>query len=463
MNERKEVMVLEPEMLKEFLKETKVMCAHMVDKKGIVRFINKSYLNVLGKEEKEVIGCHIDKITPGSRTLTVIKTGKAIIGYNWVVNGYHMLASATPIIRNGKRKGSFAYSIFMDIWDAKNIIDNLTMELKMYQNEVHNIYAARYTFDQIIGEAQSIIDMKCLAEKAAFHPSITILINGESGTGKELLAHAIHSASRRNSMPFIRVNCAAIPENLLEAELFGYEEGSFTGARKGGSTGKLELAHGGTVFLDEIGEMSPAMQSKLLVFLQEREFERVGSHKPIRVDVRVIAATNRNLEDMIIKGEFREDLYYRLNVLKLVIPPLRERMEDLPLLIDYFLPVVNKDLKTNISEISTGAMELLSNYSWPGNVREVVNVLQKAVLLADLDGSQTITPRQLSFVKIGDKKTNHLVSGTLKERMENFEKQQLVRVLKETNYNKTKAAAILDMDLSWLYKKIKRYGLVASR
>lgn len=451
--------MLESEVVKDFLFETNAMCAHIIDQNGIVKFINKTYLEILGKKEEEVIDHPIGDITPETRSLSVIKTGKAVIGYNWTVNNHNMIASSIPLIQKGKLKGCFSYSVFMDIWDAKNIVDNLTQQLNMYRDEVHSVYSSRYSFDDIIGQAANIIDMKSLAHKAALHPSITVLINGESGTGKELFAHAIHSASCRKKMPFIRVNCAAIPENLLEAELFGYEEGSFTGARKGGSTGKFELAHGGTIFLDEIGEMPLTMQSKLLVFLQEREFERLGSHRPVRVNVRVIAATNKDLAEMIRQQKFREDLYYRLNVLSLKIPPLRERIADLPLLVKHLLLEINKDLKTKVSEMSVGAMDLISKYHWPGNVRELHNVLQRGIILADLDGCRIITREHLYFMKIDSEKTGFVSASTLKERVRDYEKQILTKVLKETNYNKTKTAEILDMDLSWLYKKIKRYGL----
>ena len=450
---------MEPGLLVSDVLDTNAMTALIVCKNGTVAFINKTYLDILEKKEEEVVGKYIGDITPETRTLTVIKTGKAIVGYNWSVHGYNMIACSVPLIRNGKLVGCFAYSLFMDIWDAKDVVDNLMTELNMYRDEVRNLHSARYTFAEIIGQAPNIQDVKILAQKAALHPSITVLINGESGTGKELFAHSIHRASSRSRMSFIRVNCAAIPENILEAELFGYEEGAFTGARKGGSPGKFELANGGTIFLDEIGEMSLAMQSKLLVFLQEREFERLGSHHPIRVNVRVIAATNRNLEQMISQEKFREDLYYRLNVLSLEIPPLREHIEDIPLLVNYLIPKLNVDLKTNVTSMSDEAVNLISKYNWPGNIRELINVLQRAIILADMGDYDTITTKQLCFMKVKYECGNPASSNTLKSLIKDYERQILVKVLEETNYNKTKAADILDIDLSWLYKKVKQHGL----
>ena len=454
---------MESSLLASEILDTSGMTALIVNKLGEVAFINKTYLHILGKTEEEVLGKYIGDITPESQTLKVIKTGKALVGYNWSVNGYTMIACAMPLIREGELVGCFAYSLFMDILEAQGLVDSIMTELNMYKDEVRNLHAARYSFEDIIGHSPNIMEIKCLAQSAALHPSITVLISGESGTGKELFAQSIHGASSRSRMPFIRVNCAAIPEHLLEAELFGYEEGAFTGARKGGSPGKFELAHGGTIFLDEIGEMSMAMQSKLLVFLQEREFERLGGHKTIRVNVRVIAATNRNLEEMVNQKKFREDLFYRLNVLTLEIPPLRERVEDIPLFVDHFIPKLNIELTTNVTGMSDEAVELISKHVWPGNVRELVNVLQRATLLADMGTYPIISTRQLRFMKIKNENENEDLkdSKTLKSLVRNYEKQVLVQALAETNHNKSKTADILDIDVSSLYKKLKQYGLTA--
>lgn len=439
--------------------DTNAMTALIVSKDGTIEYMNKTYQYILGKREEEVIGKYIGDITPESRTLNVIKNGKAIVGYNWSINGYTMIACALPLIRNDEVCGCFAYSLFMDVLEAQDLVENMMRELNMYREEVRNLHAARYSFADIIGRTPVIDEIKSLAKKAAEHPSITVLINGESGTGKELFAQAIHGVSNRSRMPFIRVNCAAIPEHLLEAELFGYEEGAFTGAKKGGSPGKFEIAHGGTIFLDEIGEMSLAMQSKLLVFLQEREFERLGGHKTVRVNVRVVAATNRNLEEMISQKLFREDLFYRLNVLALEIPPLRERIQDIPLIVDYFMPQLNLELKTRVSSISDEALAMLSQYNWPGNIRELVNTLQRAMLLADMGNYPTITTKQLRFMKVANPGEKTIASNTLKSLMRDYEKNILVQALAETKNNKAMAADILDIDVSSLYKKMKQYGL----
>ncbi|HWP96886.1 MAG TPA: sigma 54-interacting transcriptional regulator [Syntrophomonadaceae bacterium] len=439
--------------------ENPTICAMLVDQTGRVVFINNTYLGILGKSEDDLVGSYIGDITPDTRTLIVIRTGKAIVGYNWFINGYKMIASALPVIKNGSIVGCFAYSLFMDIWDAKNLAENLMFELNMYKDEVRNFYSARYSFRDIIGDAQPIQNVKFLAQQAALHATTTVLITGESGTGKELFAQAIHNCSKRSSFPFVRVNCAAIPENLLEAELFGYVEGAFTGARKGGSPGKFELANGGTVFLDEIGEMSLAMQGKLLVVLQEREFERLGSHQPIRVNVRVIAATNRDLEGMVEEHRFREDLYYRLNVLRLEVPPLRARTEDIPSLVKNLVPRLNANLGTSVHGASDRALDLMRKYGWPGNIRELENILERAMILADMERSNSIMSKHLAFMKCKMDYQCAPSSGSLKKVMDDYEKHFIAKVMEENGYDKLQASRALDIDVSWLYKKLKKYGI----
>jgi transcriptional regulator with PAS, ATPase and Fis domain len=301
--------------------------------------------------------------------------------------------------------------------------------------------------------------VKFLARQAALHSTTTVLLTGESGTGKELLAQAIHSCSIRSSLPFVRVNCAAIPENLLEAELFGYAEGAFTGARKGGNPGKFELANGGTVFLDEIAEMSPSMQSKLLVVLQEREFERLGGRSPIQVNVRVIAATNRNLENMVASNRFREDLYYRLNVLRLEVPPLREHSEDIPALVKTLICKQNVNLRTTVVGAAGDTLDLLRKYSWPGNVRELENVLERAMILADMERASDIAPKHLAFMrgKLDYQYTS--AKRSLKAVTDEAERRLIIKVLDDCGYDKLRAAQVMEIDVSGLYKKLKKYGI----
>jgi len=287
-----------------------------------------------------------------------------------------------------------------------------------------------------------------------------VLIRGESGTGKELLAHAIHNLSPRRSCPFVKVNCAAVPENLLESELFGYEEGAFTGAKKGGKPGKFEQAHGGTIFLDEIGDMPLKMQVKILRVLQEKEVERLGSTKTINVDVRVIAATNRNLERLINERKFREDLFYRLNVVNLEIPPLRERKEDIPLLADFLVKKLCKSLGIGEKNISQSTYNVLLRYKWPGNVRELENALERALNVIDSD---IIQPEHLPYYI--RQSGNSLKDGVfnLKSIVEETEKETIKRALNADGGSSLEAAKLLGISKSTFYDKLAKYGIKCFR
>jgi transcriptional regulator with PAS, ATPase and Fis domain len=288
------------------------------------------------------------------------------------------------------------------------------------------------------------------------HTQSTVLIRGESGTGKELFAQAMYVESRRNGGPFIKVNCAAVPENLLESELFGYKEGAFTGAKKGGQVGKFELAHKGVIFLDEIGDMSLNMQAKLLRVLQEKEIERLGDAKPRHVDVRVIAATNRNLEEMIGRGEFREDLYYRINVVTLNIPPLREREGDLDMLISYFIEKFNRQFGIRVEGVDGESRQLLLNHRWPGNVRELENVVERAFNL--LEGN-VIEREHLPLYLQNARKHGKIHQGGLPKMIDEIEKEAILDTLERCAGNKLQAAESLGISRAGLYKKMKRYNL----
>jgi transcriptional regulator with PAS, ATPase and Fis domain len=283
----------------------------------------------------------------------------------------------------------------------------------------------------------------------------TLLIQGESGTGKELLARAIHQSSNRKGHAFIAINCGAIPESLLESELFGYEEGSFTGARRGGKLGKFELAHKGTIFLDEIGDMPLHLQVKILRVLQERRVERIGSTRSIPLDVRVIAATHRDLEYMVKTGEFREDLYYRLNVIPLTIPPLRERLEDVPVLIEFYLNYYSTVTDRSVSGITQEVIEILTHYPWPGNVRELGNVIEYCVtMVAGGEITAEILPKR---VKLGIKSASQNSSLNLKL----LEREMIMKALAlvDSEGHKDDAAKLLGISRATLYRKIKEYHM----
>lgn len=451
-------------LVKDLIEKNPHMAALVVDRNGIIQFINETYLNALQLPREKVVGKDIRRITPDSRALEVLKTGKPVQGYNWIVNGSQGVACTIPLIENGETVGAFAYSIFLDIWDKK-LRDNVMQRLIERNEASQEPYTTRYDFSSLIGVNPDFVNLKLLAENIARHESVTVLITGESGTGKELFAQAIHHGSVRASFPFVRVNCASIPTSLLEAELFGYEEGAYTGARKGGKQGKLELAHNGTVFLDEIGELPLSMQSKLLIFLQEHEIEKLGGNRPVKVNVRIIAATNRNLEKMIRQEAFREDLYYRLNVARIEIPPLRHRKSDIPLLAKHYVVKISERHDMQIEKISKEAVDLLLQYKWPGNIRELENVLERSLIVANLEQTDILLPRHVVIPvhNIGDDLADDITLSTnikdLKTLVNNYEKTVIAQILKETSNDKVQAAKFLGINLSSLYRKTKRYGI----
>lgn len=320
--------------------------------------------------------------------------------------------------------------------------------------QVHKEIKKEARFDEIIGKSQKIKEVQELIQQVA-KTNTTVLIRGETGTGKELVAKAIHRLSDRHNKPFIAVNCVALPETLLESELFGHEKGAFTDAISQ-RLGRFELAHTGTIFLDEIGEISLAMQAKLLRVLQEREFERVGGTKTIKVDVRVIAATNRDLEKAVKEEKYREELYYRLNVVPIYLPPLRERKEDIPLLLEHFLNIFNLRANKNIVEITKDAQELLISYDWPGNIRELENVVERMVVLAKSDKID-VSDIPDNIIKAREKRLSFKES--VYQAKAKLERELLSKVLQEVDGNRTKAAKILGVDRKTLHKKIKEYNL----
>ncbi len=436
----------------------------IVNKEGFITFMNQTYLDMLEKRIEDVIGKHINEITPKSRLPEVIETGQIHEVDLWEVNGQDTIITRAPIIRDGEIVGAIGQSLFLDMSGAKLLVNRLQeieKELYLYKEEVRQIYKAKWYFNDLVGQSLEFSLVKSIAHQLSITTS-TLLITGESGTGKELFAQAIHNASNREYCPFVRINCAALPESLLESELFGYEEGAFSGARKGGKPGKFELAKGGTIFLDEIGDMPLNMQTKLLTVLQERVIERVGGTRPIPINVRVIAATNRDLEELVKQQLFREDLYYRLNVVRLSIPPLRKRMEDIPVLINVLINRINHTLGAGISGISDEAIQLLKKYSWPGNIRELENLLERAVNLACLSGIEILDIEHFPSLAQID---HHLPKRknddyNLSKAVEGLEKDMIVSTLIATNNNKSQAAQLMGLNKSVFYRKLKKYDLM---
>jgi transcriptional regulator with PAS, ATPase and Fis domain len=321
----------------------------------------------------------------------------------------------------------------------------------------------KHKIDNMVGTSEKMIKVFDLVSKIASTDS-TVLILGESGTGKELIARAIHGKSRRSRLPFVPVNCGAIPEELLESELFGHEKGAFTGAFRM-HTGRFEMAAGGSIFLDEISEMSPNLQVKLLRVLQEKEFERVGGINTIRTDVRIIAATNKNLEEEVEKGRFREDLYYRLNVIPILLPPLRERPADIPALVKYFIEKNVRERSMEVLDINKQVMQHLLNYRWPGNVRELENLIERLSVLCD--GNPVTSADLPEKILTGHAQTSGSSLGfilpdegiDLSEIVSQFEKIIIIQALNKTGWVKNRAAKLLNLNRTTLVEKIKKQGI----
>lgn len=447
----------------ESLLDTIFDCIIVVDKEGRITMLNQAYQEMLGVTEEQSIGHHVTEVLENSRMHIVVQTGKAEICELWRVRGHDCVVTRKPIYKDGEIVGAVGKIVFRDIQDLKVLakkISNLQSELEYYKEELRKVQGGTYTMESIIGNSERMTWLKAISAKAA-KGSSTVLIQGESGTGKEVFAQAIHSASSRCHGPFIKINCAALPENLLESELFGYDEGAFSGARKGGKPGKFELASGGTIFLDEIGDMSLSMQAKLLRVLQEKEIDRIGGTKTVKIDVRVIVATNRDLEDMVEKGVFRKDLYYRINIVTLLIPPLRERKEDILLLSKALLDKINSRVQHSIQGIMPEALKLLVEYDWPGNVRELENVLERAVNL--LDDEVHIMPEHLppAFKKMRLFKEKEPLDNArqLAGIVAETEKQAIYRALETAGGNRSKAAQILGIQRSAFYQKLQKYGI----
>lgn len=429
----------------------------LVDKDGLI--LKWNYEKLLGIKEKDALGKHVDDVIENTRLHVVVKTGEKEICEIQRIQGHDMLASRIPIIKDGEVIGAVGTVLYRDIEEIRTMAKRLEILEKTvgkYKDEISKMYCARYTFKNIITINDKMHKLMDIAKKAAELNS-TILIQGESGTGKEYFAHAIHNASDRRHNPFIQINCAAIPHELLESELFGYEGGAFTGAKKDGKIGKFELANGGTILLDEISTMTYSMQAKLLRVLEEREFERIGGNIRIKSDVRIISCTNENLHTAVREGRFRQDLYYRLNVVGLEIPPLRDRLNDIPVLSEYILKELVDKMGFSYKEVSDSAMIHLKSWNWPGNVRELRNVLERA---ANISSGKFIYPEHLPEninrrLCIDDKTEIKL----LKEKVAEAEINAIMEALKFTNGSRTRAAKRLGIHRTALYKKLEGYGI----
>jgi transcriptional regulator with PAS, ATPase and Fis domain len=434
-------------------------CIVYVNKDGIVEMLSRAYAEFLSVDRDWAIGRHVRDVIENTRMDIVTKTGKPEIAQVQEINGRNMIATRIPIFVNGKVVGAVGKVLFRDVDELNTLylrINNIQKELNLYRDEFKKANKASYALDSIIGESPGMKQLKDIVKKVG-NTNSNVLILGESGTGKELFAHAIHNNSKRVDAPFIKVNCSAIPFELLESELFGYEEGSFTGARKGGKIGKFKAADGGTIFLDEIGELPMSMQAKLLRVLQDREIEKIGSNISEKVDVRVIAATNKNLENMVNEGQFRLDLFYRLNVVNIRVPSLRERREDIPVLAKYLMEKISEKEGIRVDGISFKALDFLKNYDWPGNVRELENTLERAINF--MDDETRILAKHLPPKITGISSYDSM--RTLKETLEEIEKDVILNRLILAKGNKSEAAETLGISRTSLYDKLTKYNIEA--
>ncbi|URZ14823.1 sigma 54-interacting transcriptional regulator [Clostridium felsineum] len=428
-----------------------------IDENRKVSYINPTYEKSFNIKSSDVLGKDLIELSPDGYRMKVFNSKKAIENIFYTKNNIGIICTVVPIFIGETFKGVISISKEAnEIIKIAKELEKSEEELDYYKNELkrHNKLSA--SFNSIIGSSSTLRDVLITASKAATSPS-TVLIRGESGTGKELIAKAIHNGSPRHDKPFVRVNCAAIPENLIESELFGYEKGAFTGAIKS-KPGKFTIANTGTIFLDEIGDIPKSMQVKLLRVLQEREFESVGGIETHKVDVRIIAATNRNLEEMMKTGEFREDLYYRLNVISLFLPPLRKRKEDINLLVEHFINNISEKLNKPIRKIEEDCLLAFMNYNWPGNIRELENIIERAINICD---SGIITLKDLPFYITNIAPQNDIVKiddNTPLLKLEDYEKIILkIAMKKYKSYNKV--GKILGVTHRTVSLKCKKYNI----
>jgi PAS domain S-box-containing protein len=415
----------------------------MIDAQGIVTFINPTGAKILNINAAEALGKHISTLVDFRPVvLRVLETGQGYTDKEFVIETkrgiLHFIKSAIPL-KNSKGELEGVIDIFREIKRIRQLVTKMVGA------------TAQFSFEDIVGNSLAMKECVRLAKIAA-NSAATVLIQGESGTGKELIAQAIHNASLRAEGPFIAINCGAIPRNLVESELFGYEDGAFTGAKQGGRPGKFELAQGGTIFLDEIGEMPLDIQVKLLRVLQEKRITRVGGQRYLDIDVRVVAATNRDVALEVREGNFRHDLYYRLNVLPIVVPPLRERLEDIPPLLDYLLHKMCRQLDVDDKHFSAEAIERIMTYEWPGNVRELENVVERAVNICE----NTVIGAEYLPRTMGEK-TAPAGWGPLSLR--DAEKQIIQETLAKTHGNISQTAKLLGIGRNTLYSKIREYSI----
>jgi transcriptional regulator with PAS, ATPase and Fis domain len=438
-----------------------VFGAMVIDLEGFVVYMNLQCAEYLGVDLEKSIGMHVKEVFSDTKMIEGLKLEKPEVVF-YHIHGRIGASVHIPLRKNGQKVGLLEYDFFQSYDPMDEFVDNY----KVFQSEIVNYYKeeikqlrnTKYTIDNIIGSSEVVRKLKKKIEYAA-RTNSTVLITGETGTGKELAAHAIHHLSLRKLRDFIKINASALPESLAESELFGYEEGSFTGALKTGKKGKFELAHKGTLFIDEIHQMPLSLQPKMLRVLQEKEIERIGGQKSIPVDVRIIVATNTDLSLLVKQQQFREDLYYRLNVVEIHMPSLREHMADLPELVNTIVIQLNNLLGTRIKDVDSAVYQLLESYHWPGNVRELQNTLERAMNYVE---GVVLKKEHFDFGTFANTLHHQGVDGSrnpIESVCRQAERALIVQTLDLFQGNKSKAAKALNIARPLLYQKMKRLNI----
>ena len=446
----------------------------VIDAEGKIAFIREKYASRLGTTQKDALGRPVEEVIRNNRLPAVLKQQKTEWGQHQrplsAITGQYTADSICNrlLIRDREKPeqivGAMEFVAIHEYQDEDALIaelESLRQQNAMYRKHIATLYQPEDDLDEILGQSEKVNAMKELIQRVA-DTAATVCISGETGTGKELVANAIHKLSRRGNGPFVKINCAAIPKDLMESELFGYEAGAFTGAAKQGKIGMFELANGGTLLLDEIGELPLSLQAKLLRVLQEREIKRVGGVKEIPVDVRILCSTNRNLRIMVTEGKLRADLYYRINTVEIEVPPLRERTGDIQILADYFIRITNRQNGLSVSGIQPQTAQLLAGYAWPGNIRELEHSIERACILA---GAGSLSEEHFEFLSGQEQPAPPPVSAqpvgiSYRERQEKAEEESIIQALEACRGNRLKTAEMLNISRATLFRKMKKYGLL---
>lgn len=434
----------------------------VIDAEGKLVYISRQCADYIEVDIDESLGKPVNEVFPPSKMMELLKGNKPINTDFYFHEGRMSVSTQAQIRENGEVVGIVEYDVIQNLSSLDDLLAKYIKasndEMKYYKEQFRNFQSTKYSIDNIIGTSQKMRDLRKQLETAA-STSSTVILTGETGSGKEAAAHSIHNLSVRKFGPFIKINAANLPETLAESELFGYEEGAFTGARKGGKKGKFELASGGTLFIDEISQLPLALQPKLLRAIQEKEIERLGGEKSIPVDVRLIVAANEELWNQVRMGRFREDLFYRLNVLTIQIPPLRERMEDLPELVKYQISQLNPQMGKQIQHVEDAVYSYMKKFNWPGNVRELFNAVEKAMNYAQGDELKLEHFAPDSASQYLDLNTIRKMGNPIEIVKKEAERKLILQVLELFHGNKTRAAEYLSISRPLLHQKIKRLGI----